>query len=157
MSAEGSRGSNYNSIEVFCNEFAGEVLVPRELLLLQPEMKKIADGEAVSLERVKTLANRFKASNEVILRKLLDLDFIKKEAYEDYRREVKRLYSKRPKKKQIIRHDVKINAYNGKVLTEAAVHSFLNRKISKNDLSRYLSLKLSHIEKLRPEVVGRFV
>lgn len=65
------------SVEIFCNMFAAEFLVP------SPDFEKQIRLEPFSYELVKQLAKRYKVSREVILRKFLDRGMISSNEYEE--------------------------------------------------------------------------
>lgn len=61
-----------NKIEIFCNQFASEVLLPSEELLNEPTVLE-NKGKEWSNASLQSMADTYKVSKEVILRKLLDL------------------------------------------------------------------------------------
>jgi Zn-dependent peptidase ImmA (M78 family) len=63
-------------IEVFCNRFAADLLVPL------PEMHRAASGRKPDDEVVLELSRHFKVSREVILRRYLDEGIVSREQYE---------------------------------------------------------------------------
>lgn len=69
-------------LEMFCNRFAAEFLVPWADFKSAIGTRKNYDDEAIS-----DLANTYKVSREVILRRLLDMSLVNRERYE---RDVKR-------------------------------------------------------------------
>jgi Zn-dependent peptidase ImmA (M78 family) len=64
-------------IELFCNRFAAEVLLPAALL------PRIPRGAAVDEMRVADIAAQFKVSREVVLRRYRDQDAVTRTAYEE--------------------------------------------------------------------------
>lgn len=64
-------------IEVFCNAFAAEVLMP-----LADFEAKVRDGAQPTDEFIGHLANRYRVSREVVLRRFLDRHVVTKAAYE---------------------------------------------------------------------------
>jgi Zn-dependent peptidase ImmA (M78 family)/DNA-binding XRE family transcriptional regulator len=63
-------------IEVFCNEFAAEVLVPTD------ELRRLVIGRRPDDERISDLAKRYKVSREVVVRRLLEMGLISRAYYE---------------------------------------------------------------------------
>jgi len=59
--------------EVFCNAVAGELLVPTASLLSEADIAAASPATEWSDERISELANRFKVSRIVVLRRLLSL------------------------------------------------------------------------------------
>lgn len=77
----GAKGSNYTQLEKFCNHFAGAFLVEKELLLESPFYKKYClESADYWLFR---LASEFKVSVDVILRRLLILNKIRQQFYDE--------------------------------------------------------------------------
>ena len=72
---QGMRGPN-KRIEIFCNKFAGEFLVPTE------DIKPRIRNQTIDDNLLIRLAKKYSVSREVILRKCLDLNRITKESYE---------------------------------------------------------------------------
>lgn len=68
---------NERAIEVMCNKFAGELLVPSSDFEARAGKAKIND------ETISELANYYKVSREVILRKLLDRGQVSDKFYKD--------------------------------------------------------------------------
>lgn len=65
-------------IEVFCNAFAAEVLIPHQDFLLRVgELRPDDEGELVAF-----LADQYKVSREVVLRRFLNLGRVSSERYE---------------------------------------------------------------------------
>jgi Zn-dependent peptidase ImmA (M78 family) len=148
-----SRDEGYNQVEVFCNQFAGECLVPAEYFLAEPEVAAISTQKTISKSQISALSNRYNSSWEVILRRLLDLGKISNEFYSNYREELKQLFAgMKPKPKGGPAHQVMVYAYNGEPFTQLAISNYLAEKISASELSRYLGLKFNLIEKMSPVV-----
>jgi Zn-dependent peptidase ImmA (M78 family) len=64
-------------IEVFCNRFAGELLVPTA------EIKPLLERSDLSEDTFARLAESFRVSREVILRRALDLGLVSPEEYQE--------------------------------------------------------------------------
>ena len=75
-------------LEMICNMFAGKFLVPTNDLL------KLIDNVEINEKNIEKLSKKYSVSRDVILRKLLDMGKISKEAYEkkhsDYQEEMYR-------------------------------------------------------------------
>lgn len=67
-----------NSIEIFCNQVAAEVLVPKKELLKTVKLQTLVDD-------LPRLSKAFHVSPEVIMRRLLTFGAISKHDYENYR------------------------------------------------------------------------
>jgi len=60
------QSSHTSGVEQWCNEFADALLVPKDAFLAHPSVKKIAQGEPATTNRVKNIAGHFKVSPGVI-------------------------------------------------------------------------------------------
>lgn len=68
-------------IEILCNRFSGEFLVPKE------DFDKKIRAITITAESIQELADTYHVSREVILRKLLDRDLVDQKTYETKVRE----------------------------------------------------------------------
>jgi Zn-dependent peptidase ImmA (M78 family)/transcriptional regulator with XRE-family HTH domain len=83
------------AIEVFCNRFAAEFLVPNDWLCRQIE------GTEPKLSVVERTASLFSVSREVILRRFLDLGLVSKDEYEQKAYEWNEEFTSRRKQRHI--------------------------------------------------------
>jgi Zn-dependent peptidase ImmA (M78 family)/transcriptional regulator with XRE-family HTH domain len=72
-------------VEQFCNHFAGALLVPKESLLAESQLP--SGSRSVLDEDLKRLGNKFKVSQEVILRRLAFFNIVSIEYYQKKRDE----------------------------------------------------------------------
>src|SRR5215212_4168994 len=75
------------AIEVFCNEVAGETLVPRAWLLDEPVVKSRGPQREWAGELIQALARRYRVSRETVLRRLVVAGYATNEFYEQKRDE----------------------------------------------------------------------
>lgn len=129
---------DYSRIEIKCNQFAGEFLLPESIL---EEEHPIPDEEFIS-----KLANRFKVSREVVLRRYLDLHIIDKKAYEDFTSRWKDEFEKK-KGSTSSGGDYYLTrmAYLGKTYINLAFSKYFQDKISIGGLADYLGIKVKNI------------
>jgi len=71
----------FKAIEIFCNRFAGEVLVPSDEFARHRSVREWSD------EQVSSIADSYKVSREVVLRRALDWGLVSKEFYRRKARE----------------------------------------------------------------------
>lgn len=81
LSDEGRASSQDQRAEVFCNAFAGELLVPREALLVEIGIKRVSRTRSWDDDEIRTLAQRFCVSREVIARRLVTIGAASREFY----------------------------------------------------------------------------
>lgn len=129
---------DYSRLEVKCNQFAGEFLLPESIL---KEEHPVVDEKFIS-----GLAVRYKVSREVVLRRYLDLHIINKKAYEEFTSRWKDEYEKSKDA-----HSTGGNyyltqmAYLGKTYIDLAFRRYFQEKISIEGLADYLGIKVKNI------------
>ena len=133
-------------IEVFCNKFAGEFLVPTQDVQPQLTDQKITD------DLLSRLARKYSVSREVILRKCLDLDIITPSYYEAKVME----WGKRKRGSKTEGGDYYNNqgVYLGTGYIKAAFSKFYQGDISRSQLSEYLGMKESLIGTLENRMLS---
>jgi len=132
-------GGTNKKIEILCNQFAGEFLVPSN------DFDNLISGMDINDELVEDLAHRYKVSREVILRKCLDRGLVGQRYYERRRQ----AWIEEAKKR---RHGGSGGDY---YLTKAGYlgDSFLNmvfgkyyqKQFSVSQLAEYLGVKVDHV------------
>ncbi len=140
------RGDNRH-IEVFCNKFSGEFLVPTEDIQPQLIDQKITD------DLLSRLAGKYSVSREVILRKCFDLDIITQSYYE-----AKVMgWGERKRGSKTEGGDYYNNqgVYLGTGYIKAAFSKFYQGGISRSQLSEYLGMKESSIGTLESRMLSR--
>jgi Zn-dependent peptidase ImmA (M78 family) len=135
------------STEVFCNRFAGAVLIPRDDLLehdLVRQERRLSEWSEKTLSK---LANEFKASREVVLRRLLVFGRatqryyqLKHDEWRDKAREAqaRRAGGRSNPPRQCIQR-------NGEPFTSLVVESYRNDRITSSDVADYLKIRLKHL------------
>lgn len=155
----------YNSMplqkeEIFCNAVAGEVLVPRNELI---SVLVHNHDDNIDLETIKKTADKFSVSREVIIRRLLDLDFIGKPEYIAYSNLfLSELESDRAEQKMLremgqsagvfrnISHEA-INKFST-TTCNTLLCGYAENYYSKRDLALHLGIAQKHIDKFLKEV-----
>jgi len=153
-------------IEKFCNHVAGAVLVPEYHLLSQPIIGKLSKKNMVDDLEILNLSRLYKASREVVLRRLLHFGLISSDYYSDK----KEIYDKEAKKKAteeahraakggnrfIVPIYLKNMYSNGRGYTDLILKSYYQEKITLSDVSGYLGIKLKHLPKIEA-AMSRFI
>jgi Zn-dependent peptidase ImmA (M78 family) len=132
--------------EQFCNQFAGELLVPRVTISHLTAVQTHATQMKWDDNVLQQIAEQFKVSCEVILRRLLSLGQTTETFYKEKRDEWNKLQPKprrgrsKPDKqaKQCIRQ-------NGIPFTSLVLESAHLEKITYRDISDYLAISLKHL------------
>ncbi|MBN2209979.1 MAG: ImmA/IrrE family metallo-endopeptidase [Sedimentisphaerales bacterium] len=140
---------NNKRIEVFCNKFAGEFLVP------SGDFKPHIHNQEISDNLLDQLAKKFSVSREVILRKCLDLNYIDSHFYETKVKkwEVERLSRQSPSSGG--NPYLTKGAYLGHNYIDTAFGKYYQGLISKTQLADYLGMKEAHINKFEGYVLHK--
>jgi Zn-dependent peptidase ImmA (M78 family) len=142
------RGENKH-IEVFCNHFAGEFLVPTADIKPQIQNKKIDDA------LLSQLAKKFSVSREVILRKCLDLDYISQTFYETKVKEWEEARLERGSPSSGGDYYLTRGAYLSSRYVETAFSKYYQGVISKSQLADYFGMKEANVSKFEGYVLNR--
>ncbi len=140
--------SGYNrDVEVFCNQFAAEFLVP------SADFERHIVGTRVWNERAITkVADRYNVSREVILRKLLDRGLVEQDYYEVKSREWAGQSGKRGKGGDYYLNQI---TYLGDKYLELAFGRYYAGRCSLESLSDYLNVAAKSIVTLEAYLEGR--
>ena len=123
-------------IEVLCNNFAGEFLVPEGDFLSQVRGVPLTDG------LFSNLADRYHVSREVILRKYLDRKLISQEFYEEKVKQWAKDISKSGGRADYYRTK---GVYLGSRYLEMAFRRYYQKRISIDQLANYLGVKVKSV------------
>ena len=145
--------------EVFCNAVAGEVLVP--CINLRRQLGAYTSTE-IDLDVISSLADKFSVSKEVICRRLLDTGKISQQSYSQLIASIKMQFENdrraaqeyRKLTGQRIPRNISREAIDqtSSTLCRTFFHGYREGFFDKQDISRYLGIKQSHIEKFIWEV-----
>lgn len=146
-------------VEAFCNRIAGAVLVPRTMLLEQPEIR----GERARSWRedeLKTLARRFHVSAEVIARRLVIVGKATTEFYRARRAQMKAMHEgRRPKPKPGASGGVelppdRVVRESGATFTRLVLNAYEERRITASEVADAFDVRLKHLEDISRTVKG---
>lgn len=137
-------------IEVFCNRFAAEFLVPSNDF--DNRLKSGLDIE----ELVNSLSTRYKVSREVILRKLLDRQMISNEYYEEMREE----WNNEFKQDRGVKGDggnyyATQAIYLGDKYLGLAFDKYYQGRFGVEELADYLNVKVRSVAGLEQVILGK--
>lgn len=142
--------------EVFCNQVAASVLLPREAFLGDRLVADHGGGDWGDM-LLRQLGDRYSVSREVILRRLLTLGRTTFDFYSEKRQEFIKEYrtlkeqSRRGKKMRIPYYRLKVRDL-GRPYVELALDAYRGRIISTSEASDYLDVPVKGIEKIEREV-----
>lgn len=136
-------------IEVFCNRFAAQILVPSKDF--DTWLKK---GWLIE-DLVDYLANRYKVSREVILRKLLDKNIVDNQYYEAKVKQWLEEYTKQNKRENGGNYYATQATYLGDKFLDLAFSKYYQGRFSVEQLADYLNVKVKSIAGLEEFVLKR--
>ena len=159
LEEEGLPSPEEQKIEVFCNRVAGAILIPEEKL--SSEKIVLEKGYYAEWEdaEIKQLANRYKVSREVALRRLLIAGHITIEFYRQKREEYRKEFEKAPEKKEgfPLPYYKKAIIRAGNHFIRLVLNSYYQEKITSSDVSGFLDVKLKHMSDIEMEVIGQSI
>lgn len=126
-------------IEVLCNKFAGEFLVPTGVLDLKLKNTFIDDSS------IEELARFFHVSREVILRKIFDKGLINQKYYEEKVSTWVRESTNKSSKSGGGNYYLTQGAYLGDRYIEKAFSSYYRQQITSERLADYLGVKVKNL------------
>ena len=130
---------NNKRIEVFCNKFAGEFLVPTE------DIKPQIRNQTIDDNFLSQLAKKYSVSREVILRKCLDLNHITKAFYEAKVNEWNEERLARGSFGSGGNYYYNKGAYLGENYIDTAFNRYYQKRISIDQLANYLRVKVKNV------------
>ncbi len=145
--------AGHADLEIFCNAIAGATLIPKGLFLAEPELKDRKSSLRWTDDEISDLANRYKVSREVILRRLHTVGSITSIFYKNKVAEYKELRLKQVQKDKQARTgfappDRMVVSSMGKLFSRLVLDSYHQEKITASDVSDLLSVKLNYLPKI---------
>jgi len=126
-------------IEIFCNRFAAEALLPLA------EFKKALGPNPTTDESISQVANTYRVSRHVVLLRLLGLDLVSQSFYEEKVAEWKADYDAIKGKTSRGNYYNTQGAYFGEKFLRLAFGKYYDGKISIDQLADYLNVKVSSV------------
>jgi Zn-dependent peptidase ImmA (M78 family) len=155
----------HRRIEVFCNRVAGAALIPKAWLLAEDEVRE-QKGVEWPDEAIASLAHRYRASREVVIRRLLILGRTNEAFYRRKRKELQAEFEAQQEealqKKALglvppgfVTPDRIAVSTAGPFFVRLVLNSYHQEKITTNDLSSFLEVRLKHVPKIERAVLRR--
>jgi Zn-dependent peptidase ImmA (M78 family) len=152
-------------IEVFCNRVAGAVLMPQAFVLGEDVVRQ-HKGMQWSDDEIGFLAQRYRVSREALVRRFLVLG---KTSEDFYRRKRKQLQAEYEAQREEIEQRKALGVEGGgfappdrmavskagPFFVRLVLDSYHQEKITANDLSSFLEVRLKHIPKIEHAVLQR--
>jgi Zn-dependent peptidase ImmA (M78 family) len=142
------KGDNRRA-EVLCNRFTGAFLVPDSDF--ETILKEINPDE----EGIQQLANRYKVSREVILRKCLDRKLIVRAYYEQKSEQWIKEAQQRRKQGKGGNYYKNVVAYRGETYLDLAFKKYYQGRFDTAQLAEYLDVKITYVPGVESEYLSR--
>jgi len=142
------RGDNKRA-EILCNKFTGAFLVP------DPDFETMLKETKLGEKGIQQLANRYKVSREVILRKCLDRKFVDEAYYEEKSRQWAEEAQRRRKLGDGGNYYRNIVAYRGDTYLDLAFSQYYQGRFDTMQLAEYLGVKVTSIPGVESEYFSR--
>lgn len=136
---------SYKREEVFCNAFAGAMLVP--------DRGFPADARNLNDRHIEELANKYKVSREVILRRYRDNNLVTSEEYENRVKVWNNQYSQKKSSTGGGNYYATLRTYLGEKYMRAAFQQYYRQKINKRELADYLGVKTQSLNTIEGYVL----
>jgi Zn-dependent peptidase ImmA (M78 family) len=153
---ETSPGSPNTRVEVFCNRFAGAVLVPADQLLEEPIVRRVAGTTDWADEELRVLADTYMVSREVVLRRLLILG---RTTEDDYRSRRERFAAETRDDGEegsgfltVPRRAVRAV---GQPFARMVLTAYYDHAITLGDVSEFLGVRVKHVPAIESLLAGR--
>lgn len=137
----------YSKLEVKCNEFAGETLLPSEAL----------HNEQLNVNEVNItdLALKYKVSRELVLRKFLNLNLIDETIYREWADKwINEAKKKHETQSSGGNYYYTQKAYLGDTYINLAFGKYFQNKITVDNLADYLGMKVKYIPTFESYALG---
>ena len=134
--------SHDKTLEVKCNRFAAEMLVPKDLFL-----RDIGLFQREGLKIIPELAKKYSVSREVILRRLIDHNLVTSEIYEALSAKWNKDYLRHDRGKGGNYYLTKL-AYLGEGFTRVVFENYSVGRITPIELANHLNIKARSLKKI---------
>jgi len=140
-------------VEHFCNKVAAAALAPTEDVYEQAGLLRKDPDDAWIDREVRSLADRYKVSRAVVIRRLRSLQLISDDSYEDLRPIYDAVPVSRVPQKG---GDFYANVLSrvGTLIPRLAFRAYYDNRLTVSDLSSLLGLKVKNLGRLEERVFG---
>jgi Zn-dependent peptidase ImmA (M78 family)/DNA-binding XRE family transcriptional regulator len=154
-------------IEAFCNHVAGATLMPGAWMLEEPLVRE-HKGTQWADEEIAALAQTYRVSREAVVRRLLILGKTTEDFYRRKRKELQEEFEAQREEAEerkalgletggFAPPDRMAVSTAGPFFVRLVLESYHQEKITPNDLSSFLGVRLKHVAKIEHAVLARAV
>lgn len=153
---DSERPAEEQRVEVFCNHVAGAALVPRQSLLEEDLVRNKVHPVEWSDEEIRTLADRYGVSREVLLRRLLICGRTTEAFYRRKREQFQLEYEAQTKRGAggFAPPDRIAVSSAGPTFVRLVLNNYHQDYITASDVSDLLEVRLKHLPKIETAVFG---
>jgi Zn-dependent peptidase ImmA (M78 family)/DNA-binding XRE family transcriptional regulator len=143
-------------IEMFCNHVAGAALIPRQALASLVHGRDLTSpNRTLNDEAIRTIALKFKVSDETALRRATITGITSEEFYRFKREEFLETYAEMKKQsKGFLTPDKRAVRDFGRVYTSIVLDAYYEGYITLADVSGYLDIRLKHLPKVEDAIAS---
>jgi Zn-dependent peptidase ImmA (M78 family)/DNA-binding XRE family transcriptional regulator len=135
-------------VEVFCNHAAGAALIPMDRLLREEGVEDAPPRMRFTDEQIIGLAQRYRASRETVLRRLLLAGKITNGFYLAKRKQYQQEFEEARSGGFAAPHTVALNT-TGRLFARLVLESYEDERITASDLSTFLGIGVQHLPKVQ--------
>ena len=135
-------------IEQFCNNFAAEFLLPSSHFLEHTSKVKL------DLKAISDLAEFYRVSREVVLRRMYELELVSEKKFADYLSEITSEYKNKQKSSGGNHYNTKIS-YLGESYLRLVFGKYYNGSITIDQAADYLRVKPGNMSKLEENYLNK--
>ncbi len=145
-------------VEVFCNRFAGALLVPRDALLNESLVRGASGNREWTDDELSELAGYYSVSREVILRRLLTLGKTSESYYQRVREEMAPRDRGSPEREGGFLTPSRGAVRSvGQPFARLVLNAYYEDAITLSDVSEYLGVRVKHVPVIEALLAGRNV
>jgi Zn-dependent peptidase ImmA (M78 family) len=153
LDEEADPTSEEERVEVFCNRVAGAAIVPRATLLQEDIVRDRKSPTEWSDDEIRTLANRYGASRETLLRRLLICGRANETFYRRKREQFLEEYkTHRQRVSGFAPPDVIAVSRAGKLFVRLVLDNYYQDRVTASDVSDFLEVRLKHLSKIEAQL-----
>jgi len=160
LDIDAMRPPDDSAIEVFCNRVAAAAIMPKKVFLIDGVVTGHGPGMDWTDTDIKSLAKRYNASREAILRRLLTFNRTSREFYEAKRAayaeefRLQKIKDREAKTQDPIRRNMpqEVLSNFGRPFVEMVIDSYRQDRLTLSEVSGHLGLRTHHVQKLQSKL-----
>jgi Zn-dependent peptidase ImmA (M78 family)/transcriptional regulator with XRE-family HTH domain len=139
--------------EVYANMVAGAVLVPRDALLREVQLRSSPGSDERSEDDIEYLSKRFRVSREVIVRRLLVAGLATEEFYREKRAEYAKQFKATTRTTGFAPPYALALSRAGDSFSRLVLAGYASEKLTSSDVSDLLEVRLKHLPRIEQSLL----